>query len=179
MNRGAWQATVHGVTKSQTRLSDFQFFTFHLHLLQNIGYILHVVQYILEPILHPVIGTSLFCLPSTPRWPLVSSLSLWAFFYSAYSLVCCILLGFTYKWFHIVFVFLWLISLSIMPFKSVHVAANSNSEGVPCLSSGCDSVPSLSWPKFNPRSGNWDPEGHEEWPKILESCNNNNNNKNP
>ena len=23
MNRGAWQATVHGVAKSQTRLSDF------------------------------------------------------------------------------------------------------------------------------------------------------------
>ena len=26
MDRGAWQATVHGVTKSQTRLSDFTFF---------------------------------------------------------------------------------------------------------------------------------------------------------
>ena len=25
MDRGAWQATVHGVTKSQTRLSDFAF----------------------------------------------------------------------------------------------------------------------------------------------------------
>ena len=25
MNRGAWQATVHGVTKSQTELSDIQF----------------------------------------------------------------------------------------------------------------------------------------------------------
>ena len=24
-DRGAWQATVHGVTKSQTRLSDFHF----------------------------------------------------------------------------------------------------------------------------------------------------------
>ena len=28
--------------------------TFHLQLLQNIGYIPHVVQHILEPILHPV-----------------------------------------------------------------------------------------------------------------------------
>ena len=28
MERGAWQATVHGVTKSRTRLSDFHFFTF-------------------------------------------------------------------------------------------------------------------------------------------------------
>ena len=26
MDRGVWQATVHGVTKSQTRLSDFTFF---------------------------------------------------------------------------------------------------------------------------------------------------------
>ena len=26
MDRGAWQATAHGVTKSQTRLSDFTFF---------------------------------------------------------------------------------------------------------------------------------------------------------
>ena len=25
MDRGAWQATVHGITKSQTRLSDFHF----------------------------------------------------------------------------------------------------------------------------------------------------------
>ena len=25
MDRGAWQATVHGVSKSQTRLSDFHF----------------------------------------------------------------------------------------------------------------------------------------------------------
>ena len=25
MNRGSWQATVHGVAKSQTRLSDFTF----------------------------------------------------------------------------------------------------------------------------------------------------------
>ena len=30
INRGAWRATVHGVTKSQTRLSDFTF-TFHFH----------------------------------------------------------------------------------------------------------------------------------------------------
>ena len=30
MNRGAWQATVHGITKSQTRLCDFHF---HFHFL--------------------------------------------------------------------------------------------------------------------------------------------------
>ena len=28
MDGGAWRATVHGVAKSQTRLSDFTYFTF-------------------------------------------------------------------------------------------------------------------------------------------------------
>ena len=31
---GAWKATVHGVAKSQTRLSDFTF-TFHFHALEK------------------------------------------------------------------------------------------------------------------------------------------------
>ena len=34
MDRGAWWAAVHGVAKSQTRLSDFTF-TFHFHALEN------------------------------------------------------------------------------------------------------------------------------------------------
>ncbi|KAI4549586.1 hypothetical protein MG293_001916 [Ovis ammon polii] len=34
MDRGAWQAAVHGVAKSQTRLSDFTF-TFHFHALKK------------------------------------------------------------------------------------------------------------------------------------------------
>ena len=34
MERGAWWATVHGVAKSQTGLSDFTF-TFHLHALEK------------------------------------------------------------------------------------------------------------------------------------------------
>ena len=34
MNRGAWQATVHGVAKSRTLLSDFTF-TFHFHALEK------------------------------------------------------------------------------------------------------------------------------------------------
>ena len=34
MDRGAWQAAVHGVTKSQARLSDFTF-TFHFHALEK------------------------------------------------------------------------------------------------------------------------------------------------
>ena len=36
MDRGAWQAAVHGVTKSQTQLSEFSFtFTFHFHALEK------------------------------------------------------------------------------------------------------------------------------------------------
>ena len=34
MDGGAWLAAVHGVTKSQTRLSDFTF-TFHFHALEK------------------------------------------------------------------------------------------------------------------------------------------------
>ena len=34
MDRGAWQAAVHGVAKSQTRLSGFTF-TFHFHALEK------------------------------------------------------------------------------------------------------------------------------------------------
>ena len=34
MGRGAWWAAVHGVDKSQTRLSDFTF-TFHFHALEK------------------------------------------------------------------------------------------------------------------------------------------------
>ena len=34
MNGGAWWAAVHGIVKSQTRLSDFTF-TFHFHALEK------------------------------------------------------------------------------------------------------------------------------------------------
>ena len=34
MDRGAWWAAVHGVAKSQTRLSDFTF-TFYFHALEK------------------------------------------------------------------------------------------------------------------------------------------------
>ena len=34
MDGGAWQAAVHGIAKSQTRLSDFTF-TFHFHALEK------------------------------------------------------------------------------------------------------------------------------------------------
>ena len=34
MDRGAWGAAVHGITKSRTPLSDFTF-TFHFHALEK------------------------------------------------------------------------------------------------------------------------------------------------
>ena len=34
MDRGAWEAAVHGVARSQTQLSDFTF-TFHFHALEQ------------------------------------------------------------------------------------------------------------------------------------------------
>ena len=34
MDRGAWKAAVHGVTKSRIQLSDFTF-TFHFHALEK------------------------------------------------------------------------------------------------------------------------------------------------
>ena len=34
MDGGAWKSAVHGVAKSQTRLSDFTF-TFHFHALEK------------------------------------------------------------------------------------------------------------------------------------------------
>ena len=34
MDGGAWEAAVHGVAKSRTRLSDFTF-TFHFHALEK------------------------------------------------------------------------------------------------------------------------------------------------
>ena len=43
MDRGAWQATVHGVSKSQTWLSDFTFtFTLRLRKLPSVPSLLRV-----------------------------------------------------------------------------------------------------------------------------------------
>ena len=51
MNRGAWQVIVHGVTKSQTWLSDFTFFHFHFSQdrgLQSRSFWTHLVHMILN-----------------------------------------------------------------------------------------------------------------------------------
>ena len=51
MDRGAWQATVHGITQSQTRLRAYHFH-FHLHLIQavinilDLDIIIHVMFFL-------------------------------------------------------------------------------------------------------------------------------------
>ena len=63
----------------ELRLPHFLFFiqflkfTFHLQLLQNIGYIPRVVQYILESILHPVVCASHFPIPMLPLYLLATT----------------------------------------------------------------------------------------------------------
>ena len=54
--------------------------TFHLQLLQNIGCICHIVQYILKPGLHPIAGASCSPIPILPSnspllWKTTSLLS--------------------------------------------------------------------------------------------------------
>ena len=60
MDGGAWWATVHGVAKSQTGLSDFTF-TFHFHALEK------------------EMATSGCRFPSLPRFPLLFTLLFLAF----------------------------------------------------------------------------------------------------
>ena len=39
MDKGAWQATIHGVAKSQTRLNDFHFSWKNKNIVKNISII--------------------------------------------------------------------------------------------------------------------------------------------
>ena len=88
---------------------------------------------ILEPISHPIVYTSLSLIlpfPSFPSLLVITSLfsisvSLFFFFVIFTNLLC--FLDSTYKWYHTVFVLFWLISLSIICSKSIHVAANGKS----------------------------------------------------
>ena len=48
MERGAWWATVHGVAKSRTRLSDLTFTNFHFH---NIEYYVQLKIMLIEVLL--------------------------------------------------------------------------------------------------------------------------------
>ena len=60
----------------------------------------------------------LFISPTPSAWqPLFYFLFLWGLIFFFFS-------DFTCKWYHAVFVFLWLILLNIMPSKSIHVVLN-------------------------------------------------------
>ena len=89
--------------------------TLHFHLLQNTGYIPHVVWYIFEPMLHPTVCTSLLVITCL-------SIYLWVCFFYIIFTSLFQFLDSTYKRYHTVFIFfVWLISLSVMPSKSIHV----------------------------------------------------------
>ena len=52
--------------------------TFHLQLLQNIGYGPHVIEYTFEPILHPIVYSSHSLIPTLPL-PLFFQLYLYSY----------------------------------------------------------------------------------------------------
>ena len=108
--------------------------TFNIYSLSNFQYtvLLTIVSmlyitpagpiYLIAGSLYLLTSFTHFCLPSLWQPP-ICSLYLW---------VCCLFVCFlffvfsvsTYKWDHIVFVFLWFTSLSIIPSRSIHVVTN-------------------------------------------------------
>ena len=52
MDRGAWWATVHGVAKSWTWLSDFTFLSFNIWMRSLLGTVIWVVGFSLSDLLH-------------------------------------------------------------------------------------------------------------------------------
>ena len=61
----------------------------------------------------------------SPLWrPPVCSLYLWICFCFIIFVHLACFSDFTYKWNHMIFVFLWFISLSIIPSRSIHVVTN-------------------------------------------------------
>ena len=85
----------------------------------------------------PLIPLPLCCsslLPS-PHWvSLVCSLYLWVCFFFVIFTSLMYFLDSSYKWYHTVF-FFWLISLIIIPSRSIHVVANGRISFSLCLSS--------------------------------------------
>ena len=63
-------------------------------------------------------------LPSPQWWPLACSLYLWFSFVYVLFTNLLYFLDSTCKQYHIVFIFLWVISLSITPSKLIHIIAN-------------------------------------------------------
>ena len=81
---------------------------------------------------YPCITPPVLFLP-IPNHSFIVCICVW-FFLVVYT-SCLYFLDSIYKWYHTVFVFLWLISLSIMPSKSIHVATNGKMSFFVCLSS--------------------------------------------
>lgn len=95
-----------------------------MQILQSIGCIPHAMQYILEPVLYPVVCTShsphckspLLPIPTGNHWFVLCDLCICFFFVLFTSLLY--FLDFPREWYYTVFV------LSHFPSKSTHVAAN-------------------------------------------------------
>ena len=108
MNRGAWQNIVHGVAKE----SDM---TWRLNNIVNYSH--HVIPFI--PIAYLFCNWKLYLLTPLTIWPTPPHLCLFS--------VCelgAALLDSTYEWDHKVFVSLYLISLSLVPSKFIHIVEN-------------------------------------------------------
>ena len=88
-----WWYISPGKTKDCSRSKDREFFknlsNFHLQLLQNIDYIPCIVQYILQPILYPVVCTSHSAHLYTASSPcsLLVTTSLFSIFVSAFLVI--------------------------------------------------------------------------------------------
>ena len=120
--------------KMITTMSSYHLSPYKVNTILTVFHIL----YITSPWLIHFITRSLCLLipathfPPCPRplflWqpPLgICSLYLWVWVQFCFVCLFCILNS-TYKWNHVVFVFLWLILLSIIPSRSNHVVANDN-----------------------------------------------------
>ena len=152
MDGGAWWAAVHWVAKNRTRLSDFTF-TFHFHALKkemathssvlawripgtgepgglpSMG--LHRVGHDWSDLAAAVsVQPILLTYPTSSPVPFGNYkfiFYVWVYFHSVNKFICIFFVFFLdsmYKWFHVVFIFLWLTSLSMIISRSIHVAAN-------------------------------------------------------
>ena len=94
-------------------------------ILKNIG--IFTVLYNMSPSLSytqhfvPPTPLTLYCPPN--HWETLAC-SLWVWFFYIMFTMQLHFLDSTHTWYDIVFVFFWLISLSTMPSKPIHVAAN-------------------------------------------------------
>ena len=52
MDRGAWRATIHGVTKSLIQLSTHALIDQYIHILEYIRYITYIFHFLIKQITH-------------------------------------------------------------------------------------------------------------------------------